>query len=97
MKIIQIRIDEDGYPEWVEIPQLSIEELYRTKLLIEATINNRQTRIPDKNGHVCTSFVSMGDGISWCTECDRSLITDIKRFIKLVAEPLEIKGEKVNA
>jgi len=95
MKRLVIRIDDDGYPEWSgSISDLSMAELERIKVLVIATINNREVRIPDKNGHVCKSFVSMGDGVATCTECDRVVITDVKRFIRLVAEPLEVQEVK---
>jgi uncharacterized ubiquitin-like protein YukD len=95
MKELVIKIDDDGYPEWSgSVSDLSTTELERIKVLVIATINNRKVRIPDKNGHVCKSFISIGDGVATCTECDRAIVTDVKRFIRLVAEPLEVQEVK---
>jgi hypothetical protein len=95
MKRLAIKIDDGGYPEWSgSVSDLSMTELERIKALVIATINNRKVRVPDKNGHVCKSFVSMGDGVATCTECGRAVVTDVKRFIRLATEPLEVQEVK---
>jgi uncharacterized ubiquitin-like protein YukD len=94
MKRLAIKIDDDGYPEWSgSVSDLSMTELERIKALVIATINNRKVRIPDKNGHMCKSFISMSDSVVTCTECDRVVITDVNRFIRLATEPLEIRSK----
>jgi hypothetical protein len=94
MKRLVIKIDDAGYPEWSgSVSGLSMAELERVKALVIATINNRKVRMLDKNGHVCKSFISMGDGVATCTECDRAIVTDVKRFIRLVTEPLETQSK----